>query len=156
MSSQLTLRSAHRSLARAHSSGDRACRLSTKTRRRVVVRQCLAIEASHGQKITTLYSACDSDTATTWKKQHDEPIITNHNDYNTNLVKHFLPAQFPHSVAPGYAWFVTCGFGASIAGSASMVLSTQTLLLAVGVVGHNAAQAGIMAGALNWVLKDGT
>jgi hypothetical protein len=48
-----------------------------------------------------------------------------------------------------------------------MVLSTQTLLLAVGVVGSSAtattaaagtsvtASAGVLAGALNWVLKDG-
>ena len=53
---------------------------------------------------------------------------------------------------------------ASVAGSASMVLSTQTLLLAVGVVGaaHSssssssagAAEASILAGALNWVAKD--
>lgn len=35
-----------------------------------------------------------------------------------------------------------------------MVLSTQTLLLAVGVIGSNAQKAGIMAGALNWVMKD--
>ena len=35
-----------------------------------------------------------------------------------------------------------------------MVLSTQTLLLAVGVVGTNAQQASIMAGAFNWVMKD--
>lgn len=60
-----------------------------------------------------------------------------------------------------------------VAGSTGMVLSTQTLLLAVGVVGSGsgsvdvaagfvgpeAAAAGvaapIMAGALNWVLKDG-
>lgn len=35
-----------------------------------------------------------------------------------------------------------------------MVLSTQTLLLAVGVVGANVQQAGIMAGAFNWVMKD--
>ena len=35
-----------------------------------------------------------------------------------------------------------------------MVLSTQTLLLAVGIAGSNAKEASIMAGALNWVLKD--
>ena len=35
-----------------------------------------------------------------------------------------------------------------------MVLSTQTLLLAVGVVGSNTQHAGIMAGAFNWVMKD--
>ncbi|CAB9514261.1 Protein root UVB sensitive [Seminavis robusta] len=73
-----------------------------------------------------------------------------------NVITHFLPAHYPHSVAPGYAKFSILAFSASAAGSAAMVLSTQTLLLAVGVVGassHN--NASIMAGALNWVLKDG-
>lgn len=75
-----------------------------------------------------------------------------------NVVKHFLPAQYPDSVANGYARFSLLSFSASVAGSAAMVLSTQTLLLAVGVVGQSASasgQAGIMAGAMNWVLKDG-
>ena len=70
------------------------------------------------------------------------------------VVSHFLPAQYPNGVAKGYLPFATYCFTASVAGSASMVLSTQTLLLAVGVVGSNAQTAGIMAGALNWVLKD--
>ena len=75
-----------------------------------------------------------------------------------NVVAHFLPAQYPHSVADGYARFSLLAFSAAVAGSAAMVLSTQTLLLAVGVVGHSAAASGnasIMAGALNWVFKDG-
>jgi hypothetical protein len=70
------------------------------------------------------------------------------------LIQHFLPAQFPASVAPGYAQFCGFCFLASVSGSAGMVLSTQTLLLAIGVVG-NAQSASVMAGALNWVLKDG-
>jgi hypothetical protein len=72
----------------------------------------------------------------------------------TNVITHFLPARYPESVADGYARFAGLGFCASIAGSAAMVLSTQTLLLAVGVVG-SAQKASVMAGALNWVLKDG-
>lgn len=76
-----------------------------------------------------------------------------------HIVKHFLPAQYPHSVANGYARFTVLAFSASVAGSAAMVLSTQTLLLAVGVVGQTSGitsgSASIMAGALNWVLKDG-
>jgi Vitamin B6 photo-protection and homoeostasis len=74
-----------------------------------------------------------------------------------NVIRHFLPAHYPDSVGPGYARFSMCAFGASVAGSAAMVLSTQTLLLAVGVVGAqtSAATSSIMAGALNWVVKDG-
>jgi hypothetical protein len=72
-----------------------------------------------------------------------------------NVIKHFLPAQFPHSVSQGYSRFSLLAFSASAAGSAAMVLSTQTLLLAVGVIGSGTQNASIMAGALNWVLKDG-
>ena len=81
----------------------------------------------------------------------DKTIVDSVRD---NVITHFLPARYPDSVADGYARFAGLGFCASIAGSAAMVLSTQTLLLAVGVVG-SAHQASIMAGALNWVLKDG-
>jgi len=70
------------------------------------------------------------------------------------VMTHFLPANYPASVKQGYRQFASLSFCASIAGSASMVLSTQTLLLAVGVVGQGTS-ASIMAGALNWVLKDG-
>jgi Vitamin B6 photo-protection and homoeostasis len=69
------------------------------------------------------------------------------------LVAHFLPVGYPRTVAPYYREYALHTFIASIAGSASMVLSTQSLLLAIGVVG--ATQAGILAGAINWVLKDG-
>ena len=66
-----------------------------------------------------------------------------------------LPVKYPYSVANGYLGFVSFCFTASIAGSASMVLSTQTLLLAVGIVGQTSSgSAGLMAGALNWVMKD--
>jgi hypothetical protein len=93
--------------------------------------------------------------------------------FHAHVLQHFLPAHFPNSVAPGYARFTAFGFCASVAGSTGMVLSTQTLLLAVGVVGSGSASvdvavgvvgpeaaaaavaAPIMAGALNWVLKDG-
>ena len=74
----------------------------------------------------------------------------------TKAVRLLLPANYPHSVADGYLGFVSFCFTASIAGSASMVLSTQTLLLAVGIVGQGSSgtSAGLMAGALNWVMKD--
>ena len=85
------------------------------------------------------------------------PASTSMQDYLfTNVISHFLPAQYPQSVQPEYAKFTSFCFAASVAGSAGMVLSTQTLLLAVGVVGsHQVHTAGVMAGALNWVLKDG-
>jgi hypothetical protein len=73
------------------------------------------------------------------------------------LLSHFLPVGYPGTVALYYREYALHTFIASIAGSASMVLSTQSLLFAIGVVGTSttATQAGILAGAINWVLKDG-
>lgn len=96
----------------------------------------------------------DEEKATEWKaqtKRRDE--ISNLSTASRQAISHFLPAKYPTSVASGYFKFAAYSFTASIAGSASMVLSTQTLLLAVGVIGSH-AQAGIMAGAFNWVMKD--
>lgn len=97
----------------------------------------------------------ESDGSRKWKR------VSNQSDKSFDFMQqskqvmtHFLPAHYPKSVAPGYFKFVSYYFIASVAGSASMVLSTQTLLLAVGVAGANAHQAGIMAGAFNWVMKD--
>lgn len=113
----------------------------------------------------TLYKV--QDDAEHWTKEKKEIYPQSQNNTTTmdlrqslyeNVVLYFLPAQYPASVANGYARFSALAFSASIAGSAAMVLSTQTLLLAVGVVGNTAAAAGnasVMAGALNWVLKDG-
>ncbi len=68
------------------------------------------------------------------------------------ILKHFLPMDYPKSVERGYTTYATYCFLGNTCGSAAMVLSTQTLLLAVGV---GSASAAPMAGALNWVMKDG-
>lgn len=69
-----------------------------------------------------------------------------------HIIRHFLPAGYPDSVAPGYRNYALHNFAANSCGFAAMVLSTQALLLAVGV---GSATAAPMAGAMNWVLKDG-
>lgn len=68
------------------------------------------------------------------------------------MLHSFLPTDYPHSVDKCYKEFASYCFLGSICGSAAMVLSTQTLLIAVGV---GSASAAPVAGALNWVLKDG-
>jgi len=68
------------------------------------------------------------------------------------VVRHFLPAGYPTSVAPGYKRYIGYCMAANTVGSASMVLSTQTLLLAVGV---GSSATAPMAAAINWVMKDG-
>eukprot|EP00578_Thalassiosira_sp_NH16_P031136 CAMPEP_0181080682 /NCGR_PEP_ID=MMETSP1071-20121207/2698_1 /TAXON_ID=35127 /ORGANISM="Thalassiosira sp., Strain NH16" /LENGTH=562 /DNA_ID=CAMNT_0023162177 /DNA_START=250 /DNA_END=1938 /DNA_ORIENTATION=+ len=74
------------------------------------------------------------------------------NIHNLPFIHHFLPARYPHSVCPSYASYASYCFLGSIAGSSAMVLSTQALLIAVGVGTQSAAP---MAAALNWVMKDG-
>ena len=139
-----------------------------------------AVATTTSGRRATIYEIPD-DATQKWEISHPAIIKDNHKSslLNTNgdtaaptilsanvirqgfldhVVKHFLPAEYPHSVADGYARFTVLAFSASVAGSAAMVLSTQTLLLAVGVVGQSALHSGsasIMAGALNWVLKDG-
>lgn len=96
-----------------------------------------------------------------WKKVDHEPLAKSRekpqreSSVKTQLLTHFLPVGYPASVSPCYGNYAFNTFIASIAGSASMVLSTQSLLLAIGVVGMHSTQAGILAGAINWVLKDG-
>lgn len=68
------------------------------------------------------------------------------------FIHHFLPANYPHSVDGSYATYASYCFLGSVAGSSAMVLSTQALLVAVGVGTQSAAP---MAAALNWVMKDG-
>ena len=71
---------------------------------------------------------------------------------NLPFIHPFLPAHYPHSVCSSYASYASYCFLGSIAGSSAMVLSTQALLIAVGVGTQSAAP---MAAALNWVMKDG-
>ena len=105
--------------------------------------------------ITTPSSpACDTDNnvsiSSIWdscKKSKDFTEIQ-----NLPLIHHFLPARYPSSVCPSYATYASYCFLGSVAGSSAMVLSTQALLIAVGV---GDASAAPMAGALNWVMKDG-
>jgi Vitamin B6 photo-protection and homoeostasis len=95
--------------------------------------------------------------------------------YNTILI-HFVPTHYPQSVQqPGYTQYALYTFMASIAGSASMVFSTQILLstmmmntttttmssttpttaVATAATTSSITATAATAGALNWVLKDG-
>lgn len=104
--------------------------------------------------LSTVRTQDTSWTVIPQQKSQDNSTNKNVEQISQEILSHFLPAKFPDSVDPGYTKFAGLCFTASIAGSAAMVLSTQTLLLAVGIVGTNTQQAGIMAGAFNWVMKD--
>ena len=78
--------------------------------------------------------------------------------YDTILV-HFVPVQYPASVQqPGYTRYAIYSFVAAVAGSASMVISTQILLSTIFTVTpatSTTSTTAATAGALNWVMKDG-
>jgi Vitamin B6 photo-protection and homoeostasis len=117
-----------------------------------------SIVSRYGNK-AVVYGCTDTNDAS-WQRQKPERYATATTQTASSIlydkvIRHFLPSNYPVSVDSGYARFSIFSFAAAVAGSASMVLSTQTLLLAVGVVGTNATAASAMAGALNWVLKDG-
>jgi uncharacterized membrane protein YdcZ (DUF606 family) len=63
-----------------------------------------------------------------------------------------LPVGYPHSVASEYSRYYFWTFIQGICGSASYVLSTQSLLTAIGVSTSVALPA---ASLISWVLKDG-
>lgn len=111
-------------------------------------------------------------TSHAWKEKKPEIVKNESNNtrylrrtlYDTILI-HFVPVQYPISVQqPGYTMYATYSFIAAIAGSASMVISTQILLstmftvtsttTAASSIGTSTSTAAT-AGALNWVMKDG-
>ena len=69
-----------------------------------------------------------------------------------DAMSHILPNDYPNSVPQSYSSFAIYQFIASISSSAFMVLSTQTLLHAIGLSSQIAAP---ISAALNWVIKDG-
>ena len=95
-----------------------------------------------------------SDERNEWEKQSSSSSSSLLPPESSFGLEYFLPTNYPLSVAKGYDRFAGFSFVASVAGSAAMVLSTQTLLLAV-VVGPTTTEASVLAGAWNWVLKDG-
>lgn len=124
--------------------------------------------AKHNHRAATVYEFDGSSASASWTLVRTETLVDDPatdkqsakkselmlTAIRDNVITYFFPARYPESVAPGYARFASFSFCASVGGSAAMVLSTQTLLLAVGVVGSS-GKASVMAGALNWVLKDG-
>ncbi|KAG0013144.1 hypothetical protein BGZ82_002279 [Podila clonocystis] len=70
----------------------------------------------------------------------------------------FLPKGFPESVTPNYWPFAKWQFAHNVAGSVTAVISTQSLLFAMGLGAGSIPVTSIsitMAAALNWIIKDG-
>ena len=72
--------------------------------------------------------------------------------FKHHTIKHLMPNRYPDSVHSSYKKYAMYSFIANTASTATMVLSTQSLLLAIGVGQHAAAP---ISATLNWILKDG-
>jgi len=85
------------------------------------------------------------------EKPQNDPFMTKITNTSINAIKNLLPKDYPSSVGPSYLNYVKGQSLATIASSAAMVFSTQSLLLAVGL----GVEAIPIAATLNWVIKDG-
>ena len=81
-----------------------------------------------------------------------QPLSAGASRIARSAASQFLPKGFPSSVGPDYLRYSAWTATHMAIGSAAGVLSTQSLLLAVGV---GQATAAPLAASLNWVLKDG-
>ena len=89
-------------------------------------------------------------TTTTPTRKHDPFFVY---PLQRRVLSLVLPRHYPTSVQqPGYPRYAGYTFLASVAGSATMVLSTQVLLA---TMFHAPVGVAATAGAWNWILKDG-
>mgnify|MGYP003385599943 FL=1 len=70
----------------------------------------------------------------------------------SSIFAHLFPKGYPASVAPGYKKYAVGQAVAMTLSAAGGVLSTKALLVGLGI---GASSAAPMAGALNWIIKDG-
>jgi hypothetical protein len=108
----------------------------------------------HSTTTTQEHGTITSTTSATRKLFPTASYLLPHSLARTmdNGLHHFLPRGYAvGSVPTTYFDYTKWSVGAAIASSAAMVLSTQSLLYAVGL----GAGAIPTAAALNWVLKDG-
>ncbi|KAI8361034.1 vitamin B6 photo-protection and homoeostasis-domain-containing protein [Mortierella sp. GBAus27b] len=83
--------------------------------------------------------------------EEEEMDVTKYLLSPQNALAVFLPKGYPESVTPNYWAFAKWQFAHNVTGSVSAVISTQSLLFAMGL----GAGSIPMAAALNWIIKDG-
>jgi hypothetical protein len=108
-------------------------------------------ESCISSKRWTLVSSSDKNHQNPNEKTHVAPM-TLMKSLQSHTIKHLMPNNYPSSVHSSYLKYATFSFIANTASTATMVLSTQSLLLAIGVGQHAVAP---ISATLNWILKDG-
>ena len=136
------------STANASSSSANSKDGTTAARKGKVLYKPISTNQGWEKVAPTSTSSSDSNSISSMWNTYMNKDLTN--IQNLPLISHFLPARYPYSVCPSYTTYASYCFLGSVAGSSAMVLSTQALLIAVGVGTHSAAP---LAGALNWVMK---
>ncbi|TFJ80709.1 hypothetical protein NSK_007886 [Nannochloropsis salina CCMP1776] len=111
--------------------------------------------ARAGCRETLYYAALQSDSSKDkvqmYHRVDPPPEIPSPRLVLEDALRALLPRGYPRSVEKGYAEYVKLQMTASLASSAVGVLSTQSLLYAMGL----GAGAIPLAAALNWIIKDG-
>ena len=140
--------------------------------RRIQVWQVPAQKSPNSSADITIYQSKLSpidhhDTKNSWQKVDPPPKPSSEpkpkslldldklRSLSNQLISHFLPHNYPHSVHSSYKNYTLYSFIGNTAGSTTMALSTQSLLLALGLCSSSTASTTLLAGTLNWILKDG-
>ncbi|KAF9921833.1 hypothetical protein FBU30_008113 [Linnemannia zychae] len=120
--------------------------------------QTLTLATNHNSKSQPVQSTPGSSTSNSKASSIDASIytVTDMEEAKQllspqNALAVFLPKGFPDSVTPNYWSFAKWQFAHNVAGSVTAVISTQSLLFAMGL----GAGSIPMAAALNWIIKDG-
>ncbi|KAG0197903.1 hypothetical protein BGX33_000246 [Mortierella sp. NVP41] len=119
--------------------------------------QTLTLSTDHDSKTCSFQSTPQGSSSSSNKAE----TATTETETDIDAAKHllspqtalavFLPKGFPESVTPNYWPFAKWQFVHNVAGSVTAVISTQSLLFAMGL----GAGSIPMAAALNWIIKDG-
>ncbi|KAG0202057.1 hypothetical protein BGX28_005307 [Mortierella sp. GBA30] len=113
--------------------------------------QTLTLTRDDGSKTFTFQHATANSHSTKNNPADEEIGTAKHLLSPQTALAVFLPKGYPESVTPNYWPFAKWQFAHNVAGSVTAVISTQSLLFAMGL----GAGSIPMAAALNWIIKDG-
>ncbi|CAO3571691.1 unnamed protein product [Mortierella alpina] len=113
--------------------------------------QTLTLATDEATKTSTFQRATTENKASNDGTAEEEIGAAKHLLSPQTALAVFLPKGYPESVTPNYWPFAKWQFAHNVAGSVTAVISTQSLLFAMGL----GAGSIPMAAALNWIIKDG-
>ncbi|KAJ3366627.1 hypothetical protein GGF32_003271 [Allomyces javanicus] len=114
--------------------------------------EAVVVGAQASGKLTVIPSTASSAPTTASAADRSRTSLRDRAvDARDAVLATFLPANYPHSVAPEYLRYTRWTFVHAVTGTVTGVLSMQSLLYAIGL----GAGSIPVAAALNWIIKDG-